>query len=105
MARASIEVHSAETTVISLVCDTLHAIGMSDKEACLHMGFDASQFSRVKRGEARIPLEALWRLPDHFWLEFRRRVDAAKRLTAENERAVRAARIGELVRLLVEMSA
>jgi antitoxin component HigA of HigAB toxin-antitoxin module len=110
MAKASIDVHSPESAAqpsasadaVSLVVDTLRQIGMSDKEACYCMGFDPSQFSRVKEGRARLPLDALWRLPDRFWFAFRDRVDAARGLTRDNAKRIRAARIGELVSLLVE---
>lgn len=113
MAKASMPVHSGENAdeqtvsadVVSLVVETLQSIGMSDKEACILMAFDQSQYSRVKRNEARLPIDALWRLPAHFWSEFARRAGEAKGITAVSERRAKAARIGELVRLLVEIGA
>lgn len=113
MAKSSIGVHRSQTSgdpddglnVVSLVLDSLTAIQMSDKEACYYMGFDRSQFSRVKKGEARLPVDALWRLPDLFWFEFRRRVDEQKHLTADSAKQARVARIRELVGLLVEEAA
>ena len=110
MAKLSIDVHSRENTpektitadAVSLVVDTLGAIGMSDKEACLTMRYDASRFSKAKVGEDRIPVDALWRMPDAFWLEFIERARIARGLSQESKRAQRAARIGELIKLLVE---
>lgn len=87
---------------VSLVFETLAEIGMSDKEAAYTMAMDPAQLSRVKTGQARLPIDALWRLPDRFWLAFNRRVDSAKGINPVNEVRLRAARIGELVRLLVE---
>lgn len=110
MAKGSIPVHQSETSAdlgvsadwLSLVLATLRDIGMSDKEACIHMDYDASLFSKVKRGDARLPFDALWRLPDRFWAEFQPRVMEARKLTEESKRAMKAARISELVRLLIE---
>lgn len=110
MAKASIAVHSEEKSqestheidVVSIAIEALAAIGMSDKEACFYMAFDASQFSRVKRGEARLPIDALWRLPAKFWVEFRRRIDAAKGLTTETDEHVFAEQVGQLVTALLK---
>jgi hypothetical protein len=89
-------------TAVSLVFEALAEIGMADKEAAYAMAMDPAQLSRVKSGQARLPIDALWRLPDRFWFAFRGRVDAARHLTTDSARQARAARIGELVRLLVE---
>ena len=110
MAKASIVVNRPETSdqfdaseaALSVVFESLAAIGMSDKEAAYTMAMDPAQLSRVKTGQGRMPLDALWRLPDAFWFEFRRRVDEAKGLSAEHSRTVKAQRISELIRLLVE---
>jgi hypothetical protein len=112
MAKASIPVNRSETSedsapdgaAVSLVLETLGAIGMSDKEACLCMEFDASTFSKVKAGTKRLPFDALWKLPDSFWAEFHDRIARAKQLTPETKRQTNAALIGELVRRLVEGS-
>ena len=110
MAKASIAFHREETSgvpemsadAVSLVVETIAAIGMSDKEACLTMRFDQSQFSKVKQGQARLPIDALWHMPDRFWAEFGERVRVARGMSPENERRQVAARIGELVKLLIE---
>lgn len=109
-AKASIRVNPLETRgvfgltdeAVSLVLESLAAIGLSDKAACIDMGFDPGQFSRVKRGDARLPLDALWRLPDEFWSEFTARAMRARGLCEQTQREQRAARIAELVRLLVQ---
>lgn len=87
---------------ISLVFETLAEIGMSDKEAAYEMAMDPAQLSRVKTRQARLPIDALWRLPDRFWFAFRGRVDAARGLSVESARRARVARIRELVALLIE---
>jgi hypothetical protein len=87
---------------VSLVFDALAEIGMSEKEAAFEMGLDPADLSRIKGRQRRLPIDALWRLPDRFWFAFRDRVDAARGLTRDNAKRIRAARIGELVSLLVE---
>lgn len=104
MAKASIGLHRVDGVddgAIAIVVASLNAIGMSDKEACLEMGFDASQFSKVKQGRARLPIEALWRLPDRFWIEFRRRIDTEKGLTPESIDDIEMAWMTELFGLLL----
>lgn len=112
MAKASIDHNRAEASedtvnsdaAVSLVFEAIAAIGMSDKEAAYTMAMDPAQLSRVKSRQARLPLDALWRMPDAFWLEFHRLVGEAKGLTPENARAVKVNRIAELVRLLLEVA-
>ena len=106
MAKSAIERNPIEESTladdaVSLFFETLTEIGMSEKEAALTMQVQPSHLSRVKSGEARLPFEAMWRLPNSFWFAFRYQIDVAKGLTAENQQAVRAARIAELVRLLI----
>lgn len=101
-AKASIAINSPGDVAVLLVFETLAAIGVSQKEAAITMGIDESQLSRIKRGEARLPVDALWRLSDVFWAEFRRRVDAAKGLTDEHEEQVYAEQVGALVTLLLK---
>jgi hypothetical protein len=112
MAKASIVVNRSEASAeiadsdaaVSLVFECIASVGMSDKEAAYTMAMDPAQLARVKTKQARLPIDALWRMPDAFWLEFRRRVDEAKGLSEEHARSVRAARIAELIRLLVEVA-
>lgn len=111
MAKGSIPLHRAENAGslgpaadgVSLILETLADIGMSDKEACIHMEYDAPLFSKVKQGRARLPFDALWLLPDRFWIPFHRRIAVARGLTEESRAEIRAARIAELVRLILEV--
>jgi hypothetical protein len=112
MAKASIAINSSDESqetsladdALSLFFAALADVGMSDKEAAYTMAMDPAQLSRVKNGAARLPFDAMWRLPSSFWIAFRARLDAAKHLTETHAREVKAARIGELVRLLVEIA-
>lgn len=99
MAKASIGVN---VDAVALFFETLAACGFSEKEAAYEMAMDPAQLSRVKSGQARLPFDAVWRLPDRFWLAFRDRIDAAKRLTTENRHAIRRARLIEVIGLILE---
>jgi hypothetical protein len=90
--------------VTGLVFEAIAEAGLSDKAAALTMGLDPAQLSRVKSGQARLPVDALWRLPDTFWFAFRSRVDAARQLSEDRQRDVKVQRISELVRLLLEVA-
>lgn len=100
MAKASSVVNS-DADVIALFFDTLAACGLSPKEAAYTMAMDPAQLSRVKAGTARLPIDAMWRLPDRFWLAFRDGIDAAKGLTPENRRAIQRARLIEVITLML----
>lgn len=100
MAKASSDVNRVD--VVALFFETLAACGFSEKEAAYEMAMDPAQLSRVKSGQARLPFDAMWRLPDRFWLAFRDRIDAAKRLTTENRRAIQRARLIEVITLMLE---
>lgn len=109
-AKASIAIttsdSSAQTVVspdaVSLLFETLAEIGMSDKEAAYTMALDPAQLSRIKTGQARMPLDAMWRLPIGFWAAWNPRVDQIKGITPETDRKETAAQIATIVRLLVE---
>lgn len=105
MAKASIDVKSpgfVEDDAVSLFFQTLADIGMSDKEAAYTMALDPAQLSRVKSHQARLPFDAIWRLPNRFWVAFNDRIAAARQLTPENQRDERKKRIVELVSLLLQ---
>lgn len=112
MVRASVPVNSPinrddptlHDDAVSLFFAALADCGMSDKAAAYTMALDPAQLSRVKSRHARLPFDAMWRLPSGFWLAFRARLDDAKQLTDAHARDVKAARIGELVKLLVEVA-
>jgi hypothetical protein len=102
--RAAVEPVEATDDVTPLIFAAIADAGMSDKAAALSMGLDPAQLSRVKSGQSRLPVDALWRLPDTFWFAFRARIDEARQLSDDKERSVKIARIGELVRLLLEVA-
>lgn len=110
MAKASIphnspvsaEDNTLHADAVSLFFETLADIRMSDKEAAYTMVLDPAQLSRVKSGQARLPFDAIWRLPDRFWVEFNDRIAAARHLTPVNASAMRRRRIVELVDLLLQ---
>src|SRR5262245_33629847 len=112
-AKASIRINSQEnraesdpaTEALSLFFQVLAEVGMSDKEAAYEMALDPAQLSRIKSGQARLPFDAMWRLPDHFWTIFSSRLNEAKHLTEVNRRTTNIARIAELLRLLIEEAA
>lgn len=99
---AGVDESAVPVDVVSLFFDTVAACGMSEKEAAYTMALDPAQLSRVKSGQARLPFDAVWRLPNRFWLMFRDRIDAAKQLTEENRKAVQRARLLEVIGLLLE---
>lgn len=105
MAKASIDVNrqaGVDESAIAIFFETLAACGFSEKEAAYEMALDPAQLSRVKSRQARLPFDAMWRLPNRFWLKFRDRIDAEKQLTAENKRAIQRARLIEVISLLLE---
>lgn len=86
---------------VSLFFEAIAAIGMSDKEAAYTMAMDPAQLSRVKSRQARLPFDAMWRLPAGFWVELRNRIDDAKSLSVEQHaRTSRGAdrRVGQVAR-------
>lgn len=113
VAKAAIGLNRAAVTdaialtddVVSLFFECLAAIQMPDKEAAITMGMDPATLSRIRTKQARLTLEAIWRLPDAFWFEFRERVNEQRGLTVTSARRVRLARIRELASLLVDEAA
>jgi hypothetical protein len=91
----------SESDAVALAFDTFDAIGLLDKEAADLMHIDEGQLSRIKAGKGRLPFDALWRMPDRFWLEFRKRIDAARGFSDVSEEREFNRRIGELVTLLL----
>lgn len=87
---------------VSLVFECIAAAGLSDKEAAYTMAMTPANLSRIKSGQQRLPFDALWRLPARFWSEFQERVGEEKGLTERHLLKVRAERVAELVKLLLE---
>lgn len=93
--------HDLGRVAVSLFFETLAEIGMSEKEAAYEMALDPAQLSRMKSGQARLSIDAMWRLRDSFWIVFVRKLNEAKGLCAERDSEVRIERISELTRLLI----
>jgi len=89
---------------VSLIRDAMKHAGMSQKEFALNAGAKESAVADGFNGVRNFAADWLWNQPDRFWLGLRDRIEAAKGLTAEHAREVRAARIGELVKLLLEVA-
>lgn len=79
--------------------------GMSQKELALNASCRESEMSDGLAGARRFSAEWLWLQPDRFLLRFVELLMEARHLTPENARAVRAARIKELIGLLLEEAA
>jgi hypothetical protein len=88
--------------IVPLVLETFRELGWDDTEACARMRFDGSHFSRVKQARARLAIEALWELPDEFWLDFLDRLQRARGLSPARRREIQIQRIAELLKLLLE---
>jgi transcriptional regulator with XRE-family HTH domain len=109
-AKASIGINRGGSDVVradavGLVFEALGKCGVLSKQAAVDMGLDPATLSRIKSGQARLSVDALWKLPDAFWAEFIDLIKAARNLSEDRERELKAARIGELMRLLVEQVA
>jgi ribosome-binding protein aMBF1 (putative translation factor) len=112
MAKASIDVNRSQPSgepetsdeVVSMVFDAIAATGMSDKEAAYTMAMDPAALSRIKTRQQRMSIDAMWRLPDAFWFEFRKRVDEARGLSDQANRDAKVNRIAELLKLLLEVA-
>jgi len=89
---------------LSLIRGAMKDAGMSQKEFALNAGAVESSVADGFNGVRNFAADWLWNQPPAFWLALRDRIEAAKGLTADREREVKAARIGELVRLLLEVA-
>jgi hypothetical protein len=111
MAKSSMPLQQAENIdetairleAVSLFLECLAAIGMELKEACLTMQFDRSLFSKVEKGEARLPFDAMWRLPLAFWVEFHKRLALKKGLSVASRREARMALAMQTFQNLVDL--
>lgn len=90
---------------LSLIREALKRSGMSQKEMAINARCSESQLADGLNGVRNFSVDWLWTQPNKFWLELRELTDQAKQLTPENKAAARAERIGELVRLLLEVAA
>jgi hypothetical protein len=103
-AKASIDRNPTQEA-IEIFFGALADTGLTQDQAAQDMRVDPPLLSRVKNGTARLPFEAMWLLRPAFWVHLRNRIDEAKELSPARVRELRAQRIGELVRLLIEDAA
>lgn len=112
MAKAAIHCKTPEPSAskpltsdaVSLLLDTLDALGIAPKEACALMGMDRSKFTRITQRVAAPTLDEIFSLPDHVWLELQKRMNAAKGLSEDTAREVKFARLLELLKLIAEVA-
>lgn len=88
--------------ILRLIGEALRRVGLSQKEAAINAGVKEQQFSAALLGQGNFGAMWLWAQPDTFWREFLGLIEQSRGLTPEASRAMKAARIAELVRLLVE---
>lgn len=85
-----------------LVSTALARIGLSHKSAAYTAGTHPSEWSNAMAGKGRLDFGWLWLQDNTFWTTFWPLVAEARALTPENARAVRRARMAELIGLLLE---
>jgi predicted XRE-type DNA-binding protein len=95
----------ARDEFVSLIRAAMKDADMSQKAFALNAGVPESVISDGFNGVRNFAADWLWNQPALFWIRLRDRIDEAKQLSPENNKAIRAARIGELVKLLVEVGA
>lgn len=88
--------------VLAIIRQALAETGLKQDAAAAAAHVKASQFSSALNGRGNFGVTWLWAQPDAFLRRFVDLVIAARGLTPAAARSQRAARIGELVRLLVE---
>lgn len=111
MRMAKVQVDSPEALsglnraeILDLIRQAMTAAGLKQQAAAAAAGVKESQFSAALNGQGNFGARWLWAQDDAFWLAFIALVMEARSLTPENARAVRAGRIAELVKLLLEMA-
>lgn len=88
--------------VLSIIRQVLAEAGLKQEAAAAAAQVQPSQFSSALHGKGNFAVTWLWAQSDAFLLRFVDLLIAARALTPAAARARRAARIAELVRLLVE---
>ncbi|HXI99499.1 MAG TPA: helix-turn-helix transcriptional regulator [Gemmatimonadaceae bacterium] len=99
---AGIERSETRREFVSLIRRAMKSADMSQKAFALNAGIPESVLSDGFNGVRNFSADWLWFQPNAFWIELRNEIDTAKGLTTDNARAIRAERIGELVRLLIQ---
>ena len=88
--------------VLGLIRQTCAETGLKHQAAAAAARVKESQFSAALNGRGNFAVTWLWAQPDAFLLRFVELLTTARGLTADSSRKQRAARIGELVTLLIE---
>ena len=91
--------------VLGLIRQACDETGLKHHAAAAAANVKASQFSSALNGRGNFAVTWLWAQPDDFLLRFIELLAASRRLTPDASRARRAARIGELVTLLLDETA
>lgn len=88
--------------VLALIDEARQKVGMSRKEMAGNAGCPESVLSEaLAGGRSNFAAHWLWQQPDAFVVEFFGLASSRRGLSPESKVAVRAARIAELIRLLV----
>jgi hypothetical protein len=88
--------------LLAIIRQALAETGVKQDAAAAAARVKESQFSSALNGRGNFGVTWLWAQPDAFLLRFVELLIAARQLTPSASRARRAARVGELVRLLIE---
>lgn len=91
--------------LLSIIRQAMAETDLKQQAAAAAADVKESQFSSALNGSGNFGVTWLWAQSDAFLLRFVELLVAARRLTPAASRARRAARIGELVRLLIEDAA
>lgn len=96
-----------EKEILPVIRQTMSAVGLSGKAMALAAKVSESEISDAlnNRENRRFDAEWLWRQDDLFVVTLLDNIKKARQLTEENARSVRAARIKELIGLLLEVAA
>lgn len=85
-----------ESSLTSLLAESVVAVGCTEKEAAIAQGYEPAYWSRVKAGEKQAHLERLARLPETVQREFVKRY--ARQLRMEvREPDAKARAVAELI--------
>ena len=90
--------------ILALIRQAMAETDLKQGAAAAAAHVKESQFCSALNGSGNFGVTWLWPQSDAFLLRFVELLIAARQLTPESARAARAAKIGELVRLLVEHS-
>jgi hypothetical protein len=99
------EVSADRSELLILIRDAARDCNLSQKALAINAGCTESELSDALSGRRNFAATWIWNQPDTFLLRFVELITAARGLTPAAVREVRAARIAELVRLLLTEAA